>query len=292
MVRRKKPIRYAQRIAWASNAHQLGLRWRDTAKLIMGEAALVLVIELWPGMILREAFIGFTVGAIAATLAIGIARFDDPQVRGDLAEQWTVESFGKVRGWQVINSLAFHDGDVDHVVVTPSGVLAVETKYRHRQPDRARLAAQRHRDLEAAERVARRTGNVLRSIGCTASVTAVLVVWGKGRATLPEGYKQVGETYVVDGDHPWMWSHLFNAPLVPSADRAAIATALLEFQRKQIAYAEQHQLSRRHMCWTEFLAGVREERTEHAHRRDLRRNRRRRHDGRGASQVLDSPSSS
>ena len=52
----------------------------------------------------------------------------------------------------------------------------------------------------------------------------------------------------------------------------------VEFQRKQIAYAEQHQVSRRHMCWNEFLTGAREERAEHALKRDLRRNRRRRYD--------------
>lgn len=283
MARRKKPIRFSQRTAWASNAYQLGLRWRDTAKLIAGETAVVLLICLWPGMFLREAFIGFTIGAVAATLAIGVARFDDPQVRGDLAEQWTSESLGKVRGWQVTNSLTFYDGDVDHVAVTPSGVLAVETKYRHRQTDRARLAEQRRNDLAAAGRAARRTENVLRSLGHSAPVTPVLIVWGKGRAILPEGFKLVGDTYVVDGDHPWMWSHLFNAPTVPLDTRTAITAALTEFQRKQIVYAEQHQTSRSRLCWTEFRAGMREERAEHARRRSQRRNLRRRHQQRTVS---------
>lgn len=59
MARRKKAIRYSQRVAWAVNAHQLGLRWRDVLKLLTGEIAYVAVIGLWPRMFLRDALIGF-----------------------------------------------------------------------------------------------------------------------------------------------------------------------------------------------------------------------------------------
>src|SRR4051794_30836977 len=134
-----KNRRYPQRIAWAGNARHLGLRWRITAELIGGTALVIAFLALWPHMIFRQGAIGFCLGAVAAAIAISIARFDDPQVRGDLAEQWSAEAFGKVRGWMVVNGLSFQDGDLDHVVVTPSGVLAVETKYRFAQPDKRRL---------------------------------------------------------------------------------------------------------------------------------------------------------
>jgi hypothetical protein len=55
-------------------------------------------------------------------------------------------------------------------------------------------------DLDAAGRAGRRTRNVLRSLGHPSPVTPVLIVWGKGRATLPHGYKQVQGVYVVEGD--------------------------------------------------------------------------------------------
>lgn len=277
-----KPQRYAKRVAWAGNARQLGRRWRSYLALIVGAACFIALFASWPHIPIREGLIGFTIGAATAMILISIVRFDDPQVRGDLAEQWSAEAFGKVRGWRVINGLSFPDGDLDHVVVTPSGVLAVETKYRFHQPDKRRLAAQRRGDLEAAARTARKTANVLRSkdVGHSATITPVLVVWGKGAPDLPQGYTQVGGAYVLDGDHPGLWSHLFNAPLLPPDTRTAIHEALSKYQQKQTAWAKEHQGSLRAICWTEFWTGVHESRDEQrtglAKRRVLRRRHRHR----------------
>lgn len=270
--------RYAQRVAWAANAHQFGRRWRSYAGLAGGAALVVAVLAVWPYMPLREALIGFTVGATAATAALSIARFDDPQVRGDLAEQWSAQAFGRVRGWRIVNGLSFPDGDLDHVVVTPSGVLAVETKYRFQQTDRARLAKQRRGDLDAAKRAARKTASMLRSknVGQAANVAPVLMVWGKGAPTLADGYVQIDGAYVLDGDAPELWSHLFNAPLVPNKTRDAIYEALSKFQQKQIAWADQSG-TLRSLCWARFWSGVREARDDRQLRVAKRSSLRRRH---------------
>lgn len=277
MAGRRKAVRFAQRVAWTGNAHRAGLLWRDVVRLLATEAVVLAVLAAWPRLFLREAVMGFTIGAIVMAVALAVARFDDPQVKGDLAEQWTAESLGTVRGWLATHNLTFYDGDVDHVVVTPSGVLAVETKYRHGQADAGRRAAREHDDLQAARRAGRRTRNVLRSLGHSVPVTPVLVVWGKGRPTLPEGYRRADDVVVVDGEHPWMWSRLFDAPLVPPATRTAIGAALTDFQYKQIAHAARTQQRRWRECWLSFRDGVCEERAEHALKRARRRNLRRRH---------------
>lgn len=274
-----KPKRYAKRVAWAGNARQLGRRWRSYLGLAGGAAMFVSFFALWPHMPLRAGLIGFTLGAATAMAALSLVRFDDPQVRGDLAEQWSAEAFGKVRGWQIINGLTFTDGDLDHVVVTPSGVLAVETKYRFQQPDKQRLAAQRRKDLDSAKRAARKTASLLRSkdVGRSAAVMPVLVVWGKGTPDLPHGFTQVDGAYVLDGDHPGLWSHLFNAPLLDPDSRKSIHEALADYQRKQTAWASGHQESLRALCWKEFRAGVVEANQDRKQRLLKRRALRRRH---------------
>lgn len=286
-----KPQRYAARVAWSGNARLLGRRWRSYIGLIVVAACFIAVFALWPHMPLREGLIGFTIGAATAMILITLMRLDDPQVRGDLAEQWSADALSKIRGWRTTNGLSFPDGDLDHVVVTPSGVLAVETKYRFHQPDKRRLAAQRRNDLEAATRAARKTTSVLRSkdIGYSATVTPVLMIWGKGSPDLPEGYTQVDGAFVLDGDHSALWSHLFNAPLLPPDTRTAIHEALSKYQQKQTVWAEQHQGSLRSICWTEFWTGMHESRDER--RTDLakRRSLRRRHRHKAVSGGIAEP---
>ena len=46
-------------------------------------------------------------------IAVSIARSDDPQVRGHLGEQFSVEALRKVRGWLVVDNLPFDRMDVD-----------------------------------------------------------------------------------------------------------------------------------------------------------------------------------
>jgi hypothetical protein len=50
---------------------------------------------------------------------------------GGLAEQWTSHELKKLRraGWRLIDRVEFEDMDVDHVLVGPGGVLAIETKW-------------------------------------------------------------------------------------------------------------------------------------------------------------------
>jgi hypothetical protein len=67
-----------------------------------------------------------------------LAGFAYPMIDGtyhlwaaDLAEGWTAADLRKLRkdGWHVVDRVDFGDRDVDHFLVGPSGVNAIDTKY-------------------------------------------------------------------------------------------------------------------------------------------------------------------
>jgi len=182
-------------------------------------------------------------------------------MRGHMAEGWTNEAFDKLR-WSTLSNLVLNGADVDHVVLAPSGVLSVETKYRHRISDQARLTTQRRRDLAQTRDAARKTASLIKSstvLGRPLPVTPVLITWGTGAPSLPDGYKIVEGVYVLDGDEPELWSHLFRAPVLTDADRDALTTRLRAFQDRQAAGAAAvSKRDLRRQCRAAFAAGCRE----------------------------------
>src|SRR5437867_4655020 len=56
----------------------------------------------------------------------GAPRYD----MGAGAELWTSKELHRLgRAWRVIDGVEFADGDVDHVLIGPRGIFAVETKW-------------------------------------------------------------------------------------------------------------------------------------------------------------------
>jgi hypothetical protein len=86
--------------------------------------------------------------------------------------------------WSAVHNVEAGGRDVDHVVLTPSGVLALESKWRFRGAD--------HRWLTwaagEAEEAARKARLVLQSkdIEHRTQVRPVLVIWGGARRELPD----------------------------------------------------------------------------------------------------------
>lgn len=79
----------------------------------------------------------FVAGAwYAAMVGTWLAAFEliDPVGRRWLAgaegEKWTAEQLRRLRrrGWRVVHNVMLEGGDIDHVVIGPGGVVAVETK--------------------------------------------------------------------------------------------------------------------------------------------------------------------
>jgi hypothetical protein len=254
-----------------ANARAVGRRWRSYLGLVAVTAGAELVLWLAPPFRYKEFYAGWILGAVTILVALSVARFDDPQVRGHLGEQFSLEALRKVRGWLVVENLRFEHTDVDHIVVTPSGVLAVETKWHSRALPAADAARKRH-DLAAARAASAKVRSFLRSKKLLdgIAVMPLLIIWGPGSPTLPDGYKVVDDVYVVDGDHPELWAHRFNAPLLSAKRRAAVHEAFIAYLRQRAEHLAANDEPLRRRAWQALRDGIRQARTE---RSDLRRRR-------------------
>ena len=161
----RSPVRYGQRKAWHANAARVGRRWRSFAGLILIAAAYIVAMIVIPGLPIRQMLIGLILGTVSTLITLAATGIDDPVMRGDAAEGWTRDALAKL-GWPTVHTLQFENRDVDHVVVAPSGVLAVETKYHFKTQDRRQLSKQRHAGLDAARAAARKVTLLLRSTTC------------------------------------------------------------------------------------------------------------------------------
>jgi hypothetical protein len=123
---------------------------------------------------------------------------------GGEAETWTAEKLAKLddRIWRVYHDVPLSHGNIDHVVVGPGRIYAVETKWSG--------AREETRFLKGGARQAARNAKALQAIlgerGCKRQVLPLLVVWGGGVADgLGEAPQLWGETRVVVGHHSEVW---------------------------------------------------------------------------------------
>lgn len=265
-----------QRRVRIANARDAGVRWRSyaafgglSALVVLGLAALPLPL---PSSAWRAFLAGVVLGVSAMALLVSGMRLGDPLVRGELAEQRSVTALSKAGRWLVTSNLAFDGMDVDHVAVTPAGVLAVETKYRGAGYS-AQVDQQRHRrQLTDAARGARLVKLLLRSkmLNDRAAVLPVLIVWGPGKPTLERGYHlDQGEVYVLDGEHPQLWAHLFSTPQLGKDLQASLHSEIQQYAQVRTNYANGRQPGASSAMWTAFRAGVTEAKTQRHRRREL-----------------------
>lgn len=104
------------------------------------------------------------------------------RLQGTFAEEAVTDSIRKSRYvFDVVASLKFGSEDVDQVLISPAGVVALETKWRSRTPSEVQLLADAHH----ASRAARSLRNTLLSVQAVGLppelVTAALVICGPGR---------------------------------------------------------------------------------------------------------------
>jgi hypothetical protein len=282
---------HARQVANLANARSLGLRWRSYVGLLSCALVVVVALLVLPAFRYTQFCLGFVVGGTITLVTVSLARFDDPLVRGHLSEQWTLEALGKIKGWLVTENVPFDRVDVDHVAVTPTAVLAVETKYHGRiQPGSRAEAARLESDLRDARRAAAKIRSLTRSkkLHDLAAVEPLLVIWGAGAPNLPEGYRLIGDVHVVDGHYPELWSHRFSAPLLSPDLRAQVHAAFAEFLQKRQTHEAANQVSLRHRMWHELCSAIAEERSSRSARLDYTRTLRRRH-RRGASDPSELP---
>lgn len=153
---------------------------------------------------------GFFLAAGFGALVFGFTFHGDGAylLAGNLGEDATIEELvaAKKAGriWSAVNNVEARGRDVDHVVLSPSGVLALESKFRFKGADARWLAwatAQAHQAARTARLVLQS-----KDVAYRTEVRPVLVVWGGARRELPT-HQIVNEVDVVRGDALLEWLH-------------------------------------------------------------------------------------
>jgi hypothetical protein len=127
--------------------------------------------------------IGFNVGVFVGLLpflwlTFLVGRGISHRSMGADAEEWTAEELAKLdkQRWTVFHDVPLERSNIDHVVVGPGRVYAVETKWTARDDLDRFLRGASHQ----ASRQAKELAQVLAQRGARREVIPLLVVWGPG----------------------------------------------------------------------------------------------------------------
>lgn len=188
----------------ARRVAMLRRRWKDFAVL----AGLFLLIcccaalpsntsPLWRGYVL-----GFCAGLLAAMVAVLVLLLDGSLLRrlGRSVESDVGDDLRTLPGvYGVVSTVLFDGCDVDHVVLTPSGIWALEVKWSMTPADDLAHVWGLPRHLEQTRQAARKVRGLLRSSAVGVPVHPVLVLAGPGMpqvgpSTIFEGIRVVNST--------------------------------------------------------------------------------------------------
>ena len=205
----KRRPSYAKRALRAEARRFLKLMRKEIVQLVV-LATVVCAVEValpTPAWV-TGLCVGFFLTACIATVGFAFLLNGDAAylIAGALGEAHTEEELETARKsgviWSYVSNVEASSRDVDHVVLTPSGVLALETKWRFKGADAAWLASA----AAKAETGARQARLVLQSKGIDyrTEVRPVVVVWGGARREIDDAQVVAGVD-VVRGDHLLSW---------------------------------------------------------------------------------------
>jgi hypothetical protein len=166
-------------------------------------ALFIVLAFLEPTAFMRGLLLGAGLATIACGLCFLVLTHDGSYTwrRGAEAEELTAELLERqLPRWKMVHGIFLVSADVDHVVVGPGGVVAVETKWttveweNHHGKKRDYRAA-----LAQARLSAERVQRLLSSKDISTHVLAMLVVWGRGAPHFREGTQMVDGVLVVEG---------------------------------------------------------------------------------------------
>lgn len=175
---------------WARNQVQreqwefIRREWKMfTAPIAVTAALLAVVAYFTPNAFVRGLVIGGVSVALIAMLWVMVMLITGTAYRGmgATAETWTASELRQLRraGWRVVNHFSLKSWDIDHVLVGPGGIVAVETKWsatnwQVEPPEqRVQQAAQRARDNARSLRL----WEPIKRLGIT-EVDSAVFLWG------------------------------------------------------------------------------------------------------------------
>lgn len=143
---------------------------------------------------------GFAVGLLVGATPVFWLAFRDAtglahRFMGADAERWTAEELAKLSSqWTVFHDIEFEYVNVDHVVIGPSRIYAVETKWIGGVPIEAHLKRLTRQAAHRAQKLARELGEA----GAALAPIPMLVLWGPGtRGLLPPHGRYVAPPGVI-----------------------------------------------------------------------------------------------
>jgi hypothetical protein len=176
----------------------LGRAWPYLLGLVAGTATMALLAYL----IVPDALATFAVGAVVASGPwVGYVLWLDSSGIANLragidGEHFTVSELRPLlrSGWRLVNHVLLEHRDVDHVLLGPGGLFAIETKYRsrwHRVPDDElkKWAEQASRDARDLHLRTERLQHV----------TPIVVMWGPHVADAAPAPKERGGVTLCAG---------------------------------------------------------------------------------------------
>jgi hypothetical protein len=186
---------------------------------------------------------GLTVGVVVTALSAAFLLFflmTDGNVftlAGAWAEDFSNDELRKAvkarSVWGAVANIELGGFDIDHLVVAPDGLFAIETKARSGKLDRKKLLD----DIAQARRAAKKAESILRSqhVLMPREVQPVLVIWGK-RATrdLPAAGRLVDDVPVVPVTHLAEWLITYRTGRLPQDHAEEMLTRLREFKASQV----------------------------------------------------------
>ena len=198
------------------------------------------------------AFRAFAIGFLAAAF-LGIAFWmlfvssgSYGWYLGKLGEEATAEAVcgpsRRRQGWRLVNGLPFGGlGDVDHVLIGPGGVFAIESKYSTslcQVSDGGVDGIYGREPIAQARRGAEKVQKMLRYGPERFDVTVrpVVVIWGRGRVKLDGGCELVGDVLLCDGPGSDQW--------LEGLDGASLDQGTVDaIERELLAYLERHEVA-------------------------------------------------
>jgi len=130
---------------------------------------------------------------------------------GGEAERFTSQELRKLSParWFVFDHVQFADFDIDHVLVGPGAIFAIETKWRTRAPTHKDLREFTNQAQWSADRLRR----FLSTKGVNRTITPLVVLWGPehGKVVPAEG-KEIDGVLVVGGAHHATWRDVLVQP--------------------------------------------------------------------------------
>lgn len=213
--------------------------WRVALISLMFVVMGAVIGWLWPDW----AVPGWALPVIVWVLAFGAAQssFDGTYhlEMGELAEKWTSQELKKLSraGGRHFDHVLFDRFDVDHVLVYPSGVFAIETKYTDREVDlegsstRPLLNDWRDCALKQTDKIRSFLKTSKRFV---VDITPIVVVWGpriEGTSKVVDGVLIVRGRALAD-----TIERLGTMPKLDLAKQTAIEEALEAFIEARDSY--------------------------------------------------------